>query len=157
MSDQNIQQLALPPFDIKVRTTTTGGLQLFDPLRGKWLVVTPEEWVRQHFVNYLVNHRGFPSSFMANEVSLKLNGTSRRCDTVIYTRSLAPLCLIEYKRVDVAITPAVFDQIARYNSVIYAPFLIVSNGRHHYCCHFEGDGYRFLHSIPSYQDMIAAR
>lgn len=157
MSDQNTpRDLALPPFDIALRDDADGHRRLYDPLRRRWLVVTPEEWVRQHFVNYLVAHRGFPQSLIANEVSLRLNGTLRRCDTLIYTRSLQPLCVVEYKRPDVTVTPAVFDQIARYNSVLGARFLIVSNGLRHYCCRFEGTAYRFLTAIPSWDEMASA-
>lgn len=153
MSDLNVPQLQLPRFDIRLQRDADGSVRLWDILREKWIVVTPEEWVRQHFVNYLINYCGFPRSMMANEVGLVLNGTKRRCDTVIYTRSMQPLCIVEYKRPSVKITREVFDQIARYNSVIYAPFLIVSNGLTHYCCQFTGSTYRFLPSIPSYDDM----
>lgn len=145
--------LNLPPYSPELRREADGVVKIHDPLRGKWLVLTPEEWVRQHFVNYLIVHRAFPRSFIANEVGLVLNGTRRRCDTLIYTRDLRPLCVIEYKRTTVEVTAAVFDQIARYNSVLGAGFLIVSNGLHHYCCRFVGDGYRFLRSIPSYDEM----
>ena len=152
-SEKSGTGLALPAFDIQLRRESDGVTRLYDPLRRKWLVATPEEWVRQHFVNYLVSHLGFPASFIANETGIKFNGMQLRCDTVIYNRNLRPLCIVEYKRPAVAVTPAVFDQIARYNSVLEAPFLIVSNGMSHYCCCFRDGGYEFLHSIPSYEEM----
>lgn len=148
--------LHLPPFRPGLQCDTSGEYRIFDPLRGRWLVLTPEEWVRQHFVNYLINHLHFPASFIANEVSLTLNDTRRRCDTLIYTRSLSPLCVVEYKRPTVAIDRRVFDQIARYNSVIMAPFLIVSNGMRHYCCQYTPGGYTFLKAIPTYDQMSSA-
>lgn len=146
--------LNLPSFDIKLERRPDGEVYVFDNLRRKWLVLTPEEWVRQHFVNYLINRLGYPASFMANEVGLKLNGTRRRCDTVIYSRDLRPVCIVEYKRTTVEITRHVFDQIARYNSVLGAVFLIVSNGLKHYCCRFEGDGYVFMPQLPTAEQLM---
>lgn len=142
--------LNLPPCTVQVKQDGAGTALIFDPLRGRWLVATPEEWVRQNFTGYLMQHRAYPASLMANEVSLSLNGTRRRCDTLIYTHTLRPLCIVEYKRPTVAVTRRVFDQIARYNSVLGARYLIVSNGLHHYCCRFEGEGYAFLDNIPDY-------
>ena len=149
--------LNLPAFEIIIGHAADGSLTLYDPIRRKYVAATPEEWVRQHFVNYLTAHLGFPHSFIANEKGLTLNGTSRRCDTVIYTRNLRPLCIVEYKRPTVEITSDVFDQIARYNSVLEARYLIVSNGLRHYCCRFTGIDYSFLPSIPSYEQMEADR
>ena len=148
-----LDPLNLPSFEADIRCDKGGSHIIFDSLRGKFVALTPEEWVRQHFVNYLVKYLHFPSAFIANEVGLKLNNTRRRCDTLVYTRSLHPLCIVEYKRPSVEITEAVFSQIARYNSVLLAPFLIVTNGMRHYCCRFRGDSYIYLKSIPSYEEM----
>ena len=145
--------LNLPPFEINIRRNSDESLSIFDSLRCKYVAATPEEWVRQHFVNYLTVHLGFPASFIANEKGLTLNGTRRRADTIIYSRDLKPLCIVEYKRPSVPITSEVFDQIARYNSVLGAPYLIVSNGLKHYCCKFSGEGYNFTSSIPSFDEM----
>ncbi|MBO4943089.1 MAG: type I restriction enzyme HsdR N-terminal domain-containing protein [Muribaculaceae bacterium] len=149
--------LNLPRFDIRVRRdddSRRGGLEVFDQLRGRWVALTPEEWVRQHFVNFLITQRGFPRMLMANEVSLTFNSMARRADTMVYTRALKPLCIVEYKAPDVAVTQKVFDQIARYNSVIEAPCLIVSNGLHHYCCRYTPEGYTFLPDIPHYSELL---
>lgn len=148
--------LNLPPAQLRLRPdadSRRGGMEVFDALRARWVALTPEEWVRQHFTAFLAAERGFPASLMGNEVSLKLNGTSRRCDTVLFDRSLRPLCIVEYKAPSVAITQKVFDQIARYNSVLKAPYLIVSNGLRHFCCRFEADTYRFLPDIPHFAAM----
>lgn len=150
-------QLNLPSFDIQLRRDSGPGspVKVYDPLRRKWIIVTPEEWVRQHFVNFLVAERMFPPQLMANEISLHLNGNVRRCDTVVYDRNLRPLVIVEYKAPEVAVTQKVFDQIARYNTVLEAPYLIVSNGLRHYCCRFGSDGtYTFLRDIPKYADLV---
>ena len=149
------EQLKLPPFDIKIRTDADGKAEFYDPSRRKFVAATPEEWVRLHFVNYLTEHLGFPAALVANEVGIKLNDTRRRCDTVIYSRDLRVVCIVEYKRPSVEITSKVFDQIARYNSVLEAPYLIVSNGLKHFCCRFRGDSYEFLHAIPPHSEMSA--
>lgn len=147
-------RLNLPPFSITIGRDESGNPTLYDPIRRKYVSATPEEWVRQHFVNYLVEFLKFPASFISNEKGLNFNGMRRRCDTIVFTRNLKPLCVVEYKRPSVDITPSVFDQIARYNSVFEAPYLIVSNGLKHFCCRFTGSGYEFLASIPSYDEMI---
>lgn len=146
-------RLNLPSFDIALRRDADGAVRVYDPRRGKWLVLTPEEWVRQHFVHYLINDLEYPAAMVANEVGLTLNDTRRRCDTVIFSRDLRPVCIVEYKRPSVEITAGVFDQIARYNSVLGAPFLMVSNGLRHFCCHFDGSEYAFLRALPSYQGL----
>ena len=142
--------LNLPAFDIITGVAADGAPTVYDSIRKKHVAATPEEWVRQHFVNYLINHLGFPASFIANEIGLRLNGTMRRCDTIIFNRRLRPACVVEYKRPSVEVSSAVFDQIARYNSVLRAPFLIVSNGIRHFCCRFNGESYAFLPEIPSF-------
>ncbi len=149
--------LNLPPVQLQLRPDTDsrrGGMEVFDPLRSRWVALTPEERVRQHFVAFLIRGRGCPAAFMANEISLKLNGTARRCDTVIFDRALRPLAIVEYKAPSIALNQKVFDQIARYNSVLGAPFLIVSNGKEHYCCRYSrGKGYSFLADVPAYAEM----
>lgn len=151
--DSTLDNLNLPSFDIKIGRAPDGSLTLYDPLRQKNVAATPEEWVRQHFVNYLTSHLGFPSAFMANEKGIRLNNTARRCDTVIFSRDLRPVCIVEYKRPQVEISRDVFDQIARYNSVLRCPYLIVSNGLKHFCCRFNGNSYDFLTTIPSFDTM----
>lgn len=118
-------------------------------------MLTPEEWVRQNFCKYLINHLGYPAGLMANEVSLHLNGTSRRCDTVVYNSSLRPVMIVEYKSPEIAITQEVFEQIGRYNLVLAVDYLVVSNGLHNYCCkldHATGR-YRFLPGIPKRSEL----
>lgn len=155
----NFPNLNLPLVDAPIRPdadSLRGGMEIYDGLRRKWVALTPEEWVRQNFVAFLIAHRGFPPALMGNEVALTLNGTARRADTLVYTRALKPLCVVEYKRPDVNVTQKVFDQIARYNSVVEAPYLIVSNGLVHYCVKYSKGGYAFLRDIPAFADMISS-
>ncbi len=146
----------MPSFDIRTRRGPDGALQVWDPLRSKFVALTPEEWVRQHFVHFLCEHRGYPAALMANEVAINHNGTRRRCDTVVYDRQARPAAIVEYKAPEVSVTPKVFDQIVRYNMVLGVRLLIVSNGISHYCCRCPGDGtYHFLRDIPSYPALLA--
>lgn len=147
--------LNLPAVPLKIKVCADGIRRVYDPLRQKFVALTPEEWVRQHFTAFLIQHLGYPQELMANEVSLKFNGQSRRCDTVLFShRGFRPRVIMEYKAPGIEITQKVFDQIARYNLVMGAQLLIVSNGMRHYCCaSAEGGTYRFLPEIPCYEDL----
>lgn len=147
--------LNLPAFDTKI-ATREGKNVIFDIIRKRYVALTPEEWVRQHFVNYLIVHKGFPQALMANEVNVNLNGTKKRCDTVLYRRDLSARMIVEYKAPHIEITQHVFDQITRYNMVLKVDYLIVSNGLQHYCCviDYENLSYTFLKDIPDYQSLL---
>ena len=151
-------ELNLPSFDKKV-IQKEGKPFIFDIIRRQYVALTPEEWVRQHFVHFLINEKGYPQSLMANEVQLKLNGMSRRCDTVAYDRTLRPRVIVEYKAPTVNITQQVFDQICRYNMVLQVDYLIVSNGLAHYCCKVDNTThtYTFLKDIPSYEEVVVGK
>ena len=135
--------LNLPVFDTKI-ATRNGKNVIFDVIRRRYVALTPEEWVRQHFVHFLIVHKGYPSSLMANEVLLNLNGTKKRCDTVLYKRDLSARMIVEYKAPHIEIT--------RYNMVLKVDYLVVSNGMQHYCCRMDYDtqSYSFLSDIPDY-------
>ena len=140
----------------QIRTSENGRLEIFDPQRHKFVTLTAEEWVRQHFVLFLVHHLGYPSSLIANEISLNIGGVTRRCDTVIYSpKGGKPLIIVEYKAPSITITPKVFDQIVRYNRVLHVQYLIVSNGLRHFCCQIDYKtlSYRFLKEIPDAQEV----
>lgn len=143
--------LNLPSYNTKI-TEKDGKPTIFDIIRKKYVSLTPEEWVRQHFIHYLINNKKTPQNLIANEVSLSLNGTSKRCDTVVYNRFLDPLIIVEYKAPHIEITQTVFDQITRYNMVMKVDYLIVSNGITHYCCKidYKNKSYSFLEDIPDY-------
>lgn len=143
--------LNLPSYDTKI-TETEGKTQIYDVLRRCHVALTPEEWVRQHFVHYLIDNKNYPAALMGNEVAITLNGTKRRCDTVVYDRALCPRMIIEYKAPTVKITKEVFAQISRYNLILKVDYLIVSNGLQHYCCKmdYKNNTFTFLNDIPDY-------
>lgn len=149
--------LNLPRYEIKLRENE-GKQQILDPLRKSFVALTPEEWVRQHFVNFLLNHKAYPAALMSNEVAITLNGMKRRCDTVIYDKALRPRAIIEYKAPTVKITKEVFAQISRYNLTLRVDYLIISNGLQHYCCKmdYEKQSFTFLQEIPSYDTIVEA-
>ncbi len=150
-----MQQLNLPPFNIKV-AEREGQTTIYDFLRHRYLRLTPEEWVRQHFTHFLVEHKGYPTALLANEVTIDVNGVARRCDSVLYKAAGGmPRMIIEYKAPHIHITQSVFQQIYSYNSVLRADYLIASNGINHYCCHVDYDNMRvdFLKDIPNYIEL----
>ena len=149
-----MHSLNLPSYNAKI-TRKNGKLYIYDPLRRKNVKLTPEEWVRQHFVNFIVTEKSYLPELIANEVSLNVNSTAKRCDTVVYDNYLKPLIIIEYKAPEVTITEDVFEQISRYNSILKVPYLIVSNGIMHYCCKidYQTMNYSFMNDIPSYHDI----
>ena len=146
--------LNLPSFPFKLQQQN-GKNVIFDALRKKYVALTPEEWVRQHFIRFLTNYKGYPKGLLANEVQLNLNGTKKRCDTVLFNKDLSARMIVEYKAPHVEITQAVFDQITRYNMVLKVEYLIVSNGLRHYCCRIDYNTmqYTFLPDIPAYTEL----
>ena len=146
--------LNLPSYEAKI-VQRNGKNVIFDIIRRRYVALTPEEWVRQHFVHFLLAHKGYPQALMANEVQVQLNGTKKRCDTVLYRRDLTARMIVEYKAPEIEITQKVFDQITRYNMVLKVDYLIVSNGLNHYCCHIDYNTktYLFLPEIPHYSEL----
>jgi hypothetical protein len=150
-----MHELNLPhhPFRIK---NENGQHFIFDEIRKKFLVLTPEEWVRQHFVMYLHNEKSFPLSLMSLEKGLKLNNMPRRSDIVAFASDGAPRVLVECKAPKIKITQDTFDQAARYNMELKVPFMVVTNGLDHYCCviNHKEKSYSFLKEIPNYKDVL---
>ena len=146
--------LNLPKTELKV-TTRAGKPHVFDFLRRKYVTLTPEEWVRQHFVHYLIEHKGYPMALLANEVELKAGDKRLRCDSILYNKVVQPRMIIEYKAPTVVLTQRVFDQISAYNLLLHVDYLVVSNGMQHYCCKMDYDHqkYLFLEDIPDYQNI----
>ena len=147
-------QLILPTYECRLREQN-GRQQIFDVLRRRYVALTPEEWVRQHFVHYLIEHKGYPKGLLANEVDLRVGEKHLRCDTVLYDKALHPKIIVEYKAPEIAITQKVFNQITVYNMLLHVDYLIVSNGMQHYCCQmdYEQNRYKFLSDIPSYDNL----
>jgi len=147
-------RLNLPSYQIKLSGTQEHPT-IFDILRRKYVALTPEEWVRQHFIHYLVEHKDYPAVRMANEVSLRSGTKHLRADSVLYDRQLRPQMIMEYKAPSVAITLEVFRQIATYNLLLHVDYLVVSNGMRHFCCKMDYDkgSYTFLRDIPNYCEL----
>lgn len=142
--------LNLPPAALNIKKDSDGQTRVYDCCRNRWVVLTPEEWVRQRFVAMLRDLLRYPGSRIGNEVGLHFNGMSRRCDTVVYDRHARPSMIVEYKAPSIAIGQKTFEQIARYNMVLGVRFLVVSNGLHHFCCEMRQDGgYTFRRELPT--------
>ncbi|RKR82620.1 type I restriction and modification enzyme subunit R-like protein [Mucilaginibacter gracilis] len=149
-----LEPLNLPPYPFKI-TNQNGTLFLFDEIRKKDVVLTPEEWVRQHFVQYLIKEKNFPRSLIKLEGGLKLNGNARRTDIVIFNNKGEKVLLVECKAPQVKVTQQVFDQVARYNWVHKIPLIAVTNGLQHYYCKidFAKQRYDFIPSLSNYRDL----
>ena len=148
---QEMNELNLPSFDVKISGTREKP-EILDFLRRRYVALTPEEWVRQHFVHWLVDHKGYPKGLLGNEVALLCGDKTLRCDSRLYDKEANPLMIIEYKAPSVAGTQPVFSQISTYNLLLHVDYLVVSNGLQHYCCKmdYERQTYVFLNDIPSY-------
>lgn len=147
-------KLNLPPRELRL-IRDKDNIKVFDNLRKKYVALTPEEYVRQHFTGWLSDCLHYPPSLMANEIGIELNGTKKRCDSVVFNPDGTPLMIIEYKAPSIEITQAVFDQIVRYNMVLKARYLTVSNGLKHYCCVIDylRGSYNFIPTVPDYLDI----
>jgi hypothetical protein len=147
--------LNLPAYAAKIKNGDKFRM-IWDCLRRKYVALTPEEWVRQHFINYLITEKAYPPALVANEKQITLNGRLRRCDTIVYDRQLSPIMIVEYKSPEVRITQDVFDQIVRYNMALKVDYLLVSNGIHHYCCRMDyaNQSYRYISEIPQYDELL---
>jgi len=146
--------LNLPSYDFIFRIT--GGKQyIFDEVRKKYVINTPEEWVRQNFIRYLVLEKGYPKTLISIEHKISLNRLLKRCDAVVFSKNGKPLMIIEFKAPDVPVSQDVFDQIVRYNLVLKVNFLLITNGMKHFCCkiNFQKKDYIYLSGIPGYNDL----
>ena len=149
-----MNRLNLPSFEIKLSGTPEKP-KIFDILRRKYVTLTPEEWVRQHFVHYLIEHKGYPMALLANEVELRVGEKKLRCDTLLYSKALQPQMIIEYKAPTIQLQQKTFDQISAYNLLLKVDYLIISNGLQHYCCKmdYEHQKYLFLQDVPDYENL----
>ncbi len=146
-----MRALNLPTYSFSVKSEA-GRNYIFDAIRKKYIVLTPEEWVRQNFIRYLVSEKGFPSSLIAIEQQFSFNKMQKRSDILVYNKLGDPVVLVECKAPSVSISRSVFDQIGLYNLAHHVPWLIVTNGIKHYCCRYaEHEGkYRFVDFIPDW-------
>jgi len=149
-----MERLNLPEYSFKIRNRE-GRNFIFDPFRKKEYLLTPEEWVRQNFLQYMVVEKGFPASLISVEMGFRLNKLIKRGDIVAFGKDGKPLLLVECNASTVNISQGTFDQIARYNMSLKLDYLIVTNGLKHYCCKmdFQNKTYSFLENIPSFNQI----
>jgi hypothetical protein len=149
--DMNMPQLNLPNAVLKTKLVE-GTTQVFDAVRKKYLVLTPEEWVRQHFIHYLNLEKNYPLGLMGVEKMVKYNGMQTRADIVLYTFEGKPNMIVECKAPKVKITQDAFNQIAKYNFKLRVDFLVLTNGMQHFCCamDYENNKITFLKEVPIY-------
>ncbi len=153
-----MQALNLPPARLKM-VRRAGKREVFDVFRKRYVALTPEEWVRQHFLHWLVAHKDYPVSLIAVESHLMYNQMPRRADAIVYDRHGKPLMIIECKAASVTLNRDVFDQVARYNAPFGVPFLVASNGLTHYCCLHDrkAEKWLFLEDVPAYAELLSRR
>ncbi|MBT4140071.1 MAG: type I restriction enzyme HsdR N-terminal domain-containing protein [Candidatus Latescibacteria bacterium] len=150
------EQLNFPTafnFDIVVRE---GREMILDTLRQKYVVITPEEWVRQNFVRYLIESLGYPQGRTAIETGFIFQGMQCRADVLVYDKQGKALLMGECKAPEIKLKQTVFDQIGRYNTVVQADYLVATNGLQHYCCQIdrEKNTYQFLDAVPQYSEIV---
>jgi hypothetical protein len=150
-----LKQLNLPQYSFKI-TGNEGAEMIFDPIRRKYVRLTPEEWVRQNFIQYLVMEGKYPSGLLGVEVLFRMNKLKRRVDILVHDRMGRPVLIVECKAADVKIDEHVFDQIVSYNMGLRVPYIVVTNGIEHYACRVypEEKRYEFLYVIPLYEDLL---
>lgn len=151
-------QLNFPNYSFKMKKEN-GRMFIFDRLRKKHVALQPEEWVRQHMIEFLIEEKKYPPSLIGNEISLMLNGMQKRCDSVVYDRDGSPLMIIEYKAPSVKISQDTFDQILVYNTQLCVKYLLVSNGLQHCCCvvNLTNRTFSFLEEIPEFDSLITKK
>lgn len=140
-------KLNFPPINLRA-TRDKGRIMVFDNIRRMYVVLTPEEWVRRHLVDYLITHCHAPQLSIIEEYPVNINSTAQRADVVVMDNNAHPLALVECKAPDVKIDSAVFEQATRYNAVVKARYIILTNGMEHYCYEFSDKGYLPLNSFP---------
>ncbi|MCG6186450.1 type I restriction enzyme HsdR N-terminal domain-containing protein [Maribellus maritimus] len=146
-----MRKLNLPSYTFKVQTD--GGKELiYDFIRKKYVVLTPEEWVRQNFIQYLIHEKNYPASLMAVEKKLMVNHQPQRFDLLIYNRKGQARVIVEFKAPSVKVTQETFDQAVRYNMALKVKYILISNGMQHFACEidYEKNSYTFLQDIPGF-------
>ncbi|WP_167606294.1 type I restriction enzyme HsdR N-terminal domain-containing protein [Maribellus sediminis] len=146
-----MEKLNLPEYDFRIKTEN-GKQLIFDSIRKKFVALTPEEWVRQNFVQFLKQEKHFPESLMAVEKQIMVNSNPRRFDLLVYSRKGQPHLIAEFKAPGVKITQETFDQVVRYNMALRVERVVVSNGMQHFACEidYSTNSYSFLREIPEF-------
>lgn len=148
-------RLNLPEYQFRIKNKE-GKQYIFDELRKKTVSLTPEEWVRQNFLKFLIIEKKFPANYIACETQIEVNGLKKRCDAVVYDSNINPLIIIEFKAPTVKLSQETFDQAAVYNSKLKVKYLIISNGMQHFACKvdFENSKYHFSPDIPDFEHYL---
>lgn len=146
-----MEALNLPTYSFSVKSKD-GRNYIFDAIRKKYIVLSPEEWVRQNFIQYLIKEKGYPAPLITVEQQFSFNRMQKRTDILVYNKMGDPVVLVECKAPSIPISNSVFDQIGLYNLAHHVPWLIVTNGKKHYCCRYfeEGGNYEFTDFIPDW-------
>ena len=147
-------QLNLPEYNFRIKKTDDK-LLIFDSQRKRYVSLTPEEWVRQHFIRFLIEEKGYPAAYLAIEKQVSMNGMKKRCDAILYNELALPVLIIELKAPSVSITQTTFDQVAVYNAKLKVDFFMISNGIEHYCCKVDTNNsrYEFFAELPDYTNL----
>lgn len=150
-----MQTLNLPDFS-NILQINKHKNTIYDPYRKKHVVLTPEEWVRQNFLAFMVHHLSYSAGLISVEMPIELNGLKRRCDIVAFDNLGKPRLIVECKATSINISQKTFTQIATYNLKLKVDFLVVSNGLNHYCCkmNYANNSYTFLKEIPNFSDIL---
>jgi hypothetical protein len=148
-----MKKLNFPIYQFRFKNSENK-VAIFDVIRKKFIVLTPEEWVRQHVVRFLIEEKKYPISLINVEKNLKINGLTKRYDVVVFNSDGTIHILVECKAPEIKISQDTFDQIARYNMAMKANYLMVTNGLNHFYCLIENDNYSFLKCIPEYEVKI---
>lgn len=148
-----MQKLNLPEYNFRIKTTDEKNM-IFDKIRKKFVVLTPEEWVRQNFIEYLKTEKKYPETLMAVEKQIVINHNQRRFDLLVYSRNGQPFLIAEFKAPNVKITQDTFDQVVRYNMSLQVEKVVVSNGLQHFACEIDYDknSYSYLAEIPEFME-----
>ena len=150
-------KLCFPEYDFKIQSADSAeqSLKIFDIIRKKYVTLTPEEWVRQHLLHFMVKERKFPQTLLSVEKKVLVNRLFRRTDVVVYSSELKPILIAECKAPSVVLTQMTFDQTARYNMTLGVFYFIITNGLEAVCCTIdhEKQSYNFLKEIPFYHEI----
>jgi hypothetical protein len=150
-----LKELNLPQYSFKI-IGESGSEMIFDQLRRKFVRLTPEEWVRQNFVKYLILEGKYPPGLIGIEVQFSFNRLKRRVDVLVHDRRGNPVMIVECKTFDKNLDEKAFDQVATYNMQYRVPYLVVTNGLIHFACkmNFENNTHEYLDIIPQYEELV---
>ncbi len=143
-------ELNLPSFEFRIREEGQRK-QIFDSLRKRFVALTPEEWVRQHFIRFLTEAKRYPASLINVERGVKIISGTKRTDIVVHNRQGKPWMIVECKAPDMPVTEDALLQAARYNMALQATFLVLTNGMEHYCCTLQNKQIEFLDDLPEFE------